>query len=181
MARSHPSMAQLLALIDEAFDHTAWHGPTLRGALRGVTARQASWRPARDRHNIRELTLHAAYWKHAVWRRLTGQTRSLFPLAGTNWFDAPASRRWKDDVRLLVDEHRRLRKTIAAYPAGALRKPVDARKQTAEFTIRGIAAHDLYHAGQIQLLRKLQGGKAERREGRNSRPKAGRQEGKAGR
>ena len=163
MTRVHASIALLLDLVDEAFDHAAWHGPTLYGSLRSVSAAQAAWRPARGRHTIREITIHAAYWKHAVTKRLTGETRWLFPLEGTNWFDAARSRSWKDDVRLLAAEHRQLRKAIAAYPARALRKPVDTRNQSAEFTIRGIAAHDLYHAGQIQLLKKLQGRKAEGR------------------
>jgi len=157
MAKPDPMIAMLLDLIDEAFDRAAWHGPTLRGALRGVTVAQAAWRPARGRHNIRELALHAAYWKYAVRHRLGGAPRGSFALEGSNWFDATASRTWADDVRLLVDEHRQLRAVIAAYPPGALRKAVDAKKQTAVFTIRGIAAHDLYHAGQIQLLKRLNG------------------------
>jgi len=156
MARVHPSIALLLDLIDEAFDHAAWHGPTLAGALRSVTARQASWRPARGRHSIRDYTLHAAYWKHAVRRRLTGAARAAFPLAGRNWFDADPLRTWQDDVQLLRSEHRRLRAAIAAYPASALDGPIDAKRQTAAYSIRGIAAHDLYHAGQIQLLKRLQ-------------------------
>jgi hypothetical protein len=156
MANVDPVIAQLLKLVDEAFDHAAWHGPTLRGALRGVTAAQAAWRPARGRHNIREVALHAAYWKYAVRRRLTGAKRGSFALEGSNWFEALPSRTWNDDVRLLVDEHRLLRAAIAEYPVRGLDKPVDAKKQTAAFTIRGIAAHDLYHAGQIQLLKRLQ-------------------------
>jgi uncharacterized damage-inducible protein DinB len=145
----------LLALIDEAFDHKAWHGPTLLGAVRGVTAAQAARRPARGRHNIREVTMHAAYWKYAVRRRLTGEPRGSFVLEGSNWFDTSATRTWKDDVRLLVAEHEQLRAAVAAFPARDLGKSVDAKKQTAVYTIRGIAAHDLYHAGQIQLIRKL--------------------------
>jgi hypothetical protein len=146
----------LLALIDEAFDRQAWHGPTLRGSLRGVTASQARWRPGPGRHSIRELTVHAAYWKYAVRRRLNGEKRGSFALAGSNWFEDSGSRTWKDDVRLLVEEHAKLRAAVAAYPAAALNRPVDAKRQSAAFTIRGIAAHDLYHAGQIQLLKKLQ-------------------------
>ena len=149
----------LLALLDEAFDHAAWHGPTLRGALRGVTAAQAEWRPGRGRHTIRELALHAAYWKYAVRRRLNGEKRGTFPLEGSNWFAAGPSRTWRDDVRLLGEEHKKLRAAVAAYPPRALEKPVDDRKQTAAFTIRGIAAHDLYHAGQINLIKKLQNGR----------------------
>jgi len=158
MPRLHPSIALLLDLVDEAFERAAWHGPTLRGSLRGVTAKQASWRPAPTRHSIRELTVHAAYWKYAVRRRLMGTTRGSFELPGSNWFEMQPGRSWKDDVRLLIDEHRQLRAAIAAYPASKLSKAVDAKQQTAAFSIRGIAAHDLYHAGQIQLLKKLQKG-----------------------
>jgi uncharacterized damage-inducible protein DinB len=158
----HPSIALLLDLVDEAFDRAAWHGPTLRGSLRGITEAQASWRPGRGRHNIRELTLHAAYWKYTMRRRLTGTTRGSFALPGSNWFAVPRNRSWNDDRQLLADEHRRLRAAIAAYPANMLSKPIDSKKQTAAFSIRGIAAHDLYHAGQIQLLKKLQGRKAGR-------------------
>ena len=50
----------LFDFIDEAFDKKSWHGPNLRGSLRGVTAQQAAWRPGPDRHNIWELALHAA-------------------------------------------------------------------------------------------------------------------------
>ena len=156
MAAVHPSTALLLDMIDEAFDRIAWHGATLRGSLRGVTDAQASWRPSRGRHNIRELTLHAAYWKYTIRRRLTGARRGSFALAGSDWFRASPARSWNQDVRLLVDEHRLLRAVIAAYPVDALDKAIDAKKQTAAYSIRGIAAHDLYHAGQIQLLKRLQ-------------------------
>jgi DinB superfamily len=156
MARRHPAIAQLVALVDEAFNRAAWHGPTLQGAVRGVTARQAAWRPARGRHNIREIVLHAAFWKHMVRRRLAGHRRAAFPLAGDNWIAVDPSRTWDDDRRLLASEHRQLRAVVQAYPARALGKSIDAKRQTAAYSIRGIAAHDLYHAGQIQLLKRLQ-------------------------
>jgi hypothetical protein len=146
----------LLAFLDEAFERQAWHGATLLGSIRGVTAATAGWRPAPGRHNIRELTVHAAYWKYAVRRRLTGESRGSFALKGSNWFGADPSRTWQQEVRLLIDEHRKLRAVVAAFPPRALGKPVDGRRQTAVYTIRGIAAHDLYHAGQIQLLKRLQ-------------------------
>ena len=152
----------LLASIDEAFDRGAWHGPTLLGSVRGVTARQAAWRPGPRRHNIWEVTLHAAYWKYAVCRRLTGEKRGSFALEGSNWFLRPVGklgagheRGWEEDVRLLIDQHRKLRAAIADLPVRALERPVRGKRHTAAYTIRGIAAHDLYHAGQIQLLKRL--------------------------
>ena len=139
----------LLDLIDEAFDKKSWHGPNLRGSLRGVTAEQAAWRPGPDRHNIWELALHAAYWKYVARRRLTGEKRGSFALAGSNFFLRPlqaTEAAWKADVAILAAEHRKLRAVISkiAAPSGAQ-----------AHSIRGVAAHDLYHAGQIRLLRRL--------------------------
>src|SRR5882762_4291196 len=99
-----PELASLVSLLDEVFFGPAWHGPSLRGALRGVTPAQAVWRVRPGRHNIAELTVHAAYWKYAVRRRLTGEKRGSFALKGSNWFDTSASREWKDDLRVLMDE-----------------------------------------------------------------------------
>ena len=173
MKRPPSQKTLLLDLLDEAFDRRAWHGTTLLGSVRGVDAESAAWRPSPGRHNVWELALHAAYWKYAVRRRLTGEKRGAFPLKGSNWFARPAAgtrggddarRQWKDDVRLLVAEHARLRAAVMAIPLRTLDKPLDAEAATGKgppvtrgFLIRGIAAHDLYHAGQIQLLKRLRG------------------------
>ncbi|HEX6209678.1 MAG TPA: hypothetical protein VF136_02805, partial [Methylomirabilota bacterium] len=63
----------LLSQIDQAYDHRSWHGTNLRGSVRGVVAEVAAWRPGPGRHNIHEIVVHAAYWKYAVRRRLTGE------------------------------------------------------------------------------------------------------------
>jgi hypothetical protein len=135
--------------IDEGYLRKAWHGPTLRGALRGVTLEQALWRPGKNRHNIWELTLHCAYWKYAVRRRLTGERRGSFARAGSNWLPLPkpTPQAWRADLQFLADEHRALRSAVESLPA--------ARLERAVRLIRGAAYHDVYHAGQIQLLKKL--------------------------
>jgi DinB superfamily len=152
------AISQLLALLDEAFDRKAWHGTTLLGSVRGVTEAEASWRPGAGRHNIWELVVHAEYWKYAVRRRLAGEPRGTFRLAGSNWFERPATgASFRAEVRRLVEEHRRLRLTVAALAPARLARRFPGRKETPGFVIRGIAAHDLYHAGQIQLIKALQG------------------------
>jgi len=153
-------LGQLLALMDEAFDRKAWHGTTLRGSLRGVTAVQAARRPGPGRHNIWEVAVHAAYWKYAVRRRLTGEKRGRFPLEGSNWFVRPApggadEAAWRRDMALLGDEHARLREVVAALDPARLHRNTRGSAHRVDFTLRGIAAHDLYHAGQIQLLKRL--------------------------
>ena len=113
-----PGLRQLLFLIDTAYDHVSWHGPNLRGSLRGMTPALAAWRPAPGRHNIWELIVHAAYWKYVAWRRLTGAKKGSFPLAGSNFIARPVD---EDDrcvagrTSTLLDEmHRVLRAAAAA-------------------------------------------------------------------
>jgi uncharacterized damage-inducible protein DinB len=148
----------LLGLLDEAFEAKAWHGTTLRGSLRGLDAAAAAWRPKTGRHNIRELVVHAAYWKYAARRRLTAEKRGSFAFPGSNWFsrpDASDEAGWKAEVALLAAEHRKLREAVASYPPAALTRPTRGSRFTAYRVIQGVACHDLYHAGQIQLLKRL--------------------------
>ena len=160
MTKSLPEVDALLEMIDQAFDHRAWHGTNLKGALRGVSAKQAAWRPGRNRHNVWELTVHAAYWKYTVIRRIRGEKRGSFALKGSNWFVRPASgasdeKAWKQDVVLLVSTHRTLREAVAALSIAELRKRPPGSRINIRDLVVGIAAHDLYHTGQIQLIKKL--------------------------
>lgn len=149
---------QLLFLIDSAYDHVSWHGTNLRGSLRGVTPKQAAWRPAANRHNIWELVVHAAYWKYVAWRRLTGSKRGSFPLEGSNWMSRPheiSAKAWKADIQLLASTHRTLRETVAELRVTDFTRKPKGSKVTNLALVTGVAAHDLYHAGQIQLLKRL--------------------------
>ena len=143
----------VLALFDEAYEKKTWHGPNLKQAIRGVTAEQAAWRPGAGRHNIWEETLHAAYWKHEVRRRIENGKKGSFTLKGSNFFPRPERGKaneaaWRADKNLLEREHRILRSTVAR---------VLDRPEGAKFLrqIYGVALHDVYHAGQIRLLRRL--------------------------
>ena len=148
----------LLEHLDHGFDRAAWHGTNLAGSIRGLTARQAAWRPGRGRHSIWEIVLHAAFWKHAIRGRLTGVPPEPFPHRGRDWPALPArldARAWRADVALLAEQHRELRAVVAAFPAARLGRKVGNRRWTAEGTILGMALHDVYHAGQIQLIKRL--------------------------
>lgn len=147
----------LLAQLDQAYDRRSWHGTNLRGSIRGLDARDVVWRPAPDRHNIQEIVVHAAYWKYTVRRRFTGEGRGSFPLPGSNWFvrDRADAAQWRADLALLSDMHRRLRTAMAALPPGDLRKTPPGSRVPNVDMLSGIIAHDLYHAGQIQLIKRL--------------------------
>lgn len=145
----------VLTLLDEAYEKRTWHGPNLKQSIRGVTAKQAAWRPGPGRHNIWEVTVHAAYWKYAVRRRIEGGKRGSFALKGSNFFPRPENGKlseaaWQADKNLLEGEHRALRESIAKV----LRTPRGTKLLP---QLYGVAFHDIYHAGQIRLLRRLTG------------------------
>ena len=143
----------VLALLDEAYEKKTWHGPNLKQSIKGITAKQAAWRPGPGRHNIWEVTLHAAYWKYALRRRIDGGKRGSFALEGSNFFTRPERANlneaaWSADKKLLEREHRALHVTVAKV----LRTARGAKLLP---QLYGVAFHDIYHAGQIRLLRRL--------------------------
>lgn len=138
----------------------SWHGgPTVVGALRGVTARQAVWRPKPGRHNIWELALHIAYWHHTITQRLRGGEREPFPRSPANWPavpDHPDEAAWARDRALVRATHLEVAAAVRVMPTTRYgRRPLGNRKWTIGETILGAAKHEAYHTGQIQLLKRL--------------------------
>ena len=153
-----PEIPLLLRMVDEGYEKKAWHGPNLRGSIRGLSIQEAAWRPTAGRHNIWEIVVHAAYWKYIVLRRLRGGRKGTFPLHGSNWFVRPVTARlpdWRADVALLEAMHRTMRAAIAQLTSIELQKIPSGSKVSTVALVSGIAAHDVYHAGQIQLLKRL--------------------------
>jgi hypothetical protein len=156
--RVDPLIDLLLEVLDQAFDHKSWHGTTLRGSLRGLTPEEALWRPAPGRHNVWELALHAAYWKYAVRRRLAGEAIGSFDRKPSNWPAIPEPAdlgAWKRDVAFLESEHQKLREVVRRLTPAVLDLHSPKGVWTNAQEIHGLAAHDLYHTGQIQLIKRL--------------------------
>jgi uncharacterized damage-inducible protein DinB len=149
-------VADLLEMLRQAWGPRSWHGTGLSGAVRGIAIEEALWRPGTGRHNIWELVLHLAYWKYAVVRRLQGAPKGGFPRDGSDWIEIAdrTEAAWKADVRLLQAQHKSLVETVSRFPARRLNLREKTRWTNRE-QIVGIASHDLYHTGQIQLLKKL--------------------------
>lgn len=153
--------------LDEALRHLhpppgakPWHGgPTVLGALRGVTAEVAGWRPYPDRHSIWALALHVAYWNYAVERRLTEAPRGGFPRSPSNWPDLPeelSQATWTQDRQLVRRCHESLVESVSTFdPSGLDDTAGDGAKTTYADLITGIVLHDTYHAGQIQMLKRM--------------------------
>ena len=124
-----------------------------------MDADQAIWRPAPRRKNIWALTLHIAYWKYTVLRHLEAGPIQRFPRSPSNWPAPPSAAdeaAWTRDVELLKEQHRLLAIAVAKVSAEALdRIPPAGCRWTYGQLVLGIAAHDAYHTGQIQLVKKL--------------------------
>ncbi len=145
----------MLRQLRQAFNVHSWHGTNLHGSLRGLQPAVAAWRPNPGRHNIWELIVHAAYWKYVVTRKITGETRGSFALKGSNFFprpQEPSPSALKSDIRLLKEYHDALLSAVEAMHPSVLDH---GGKVANRDLIIGVAAHDIYHAGQIQLLKRL--------------------------
>ena len=138
----------------EGYGPGAWHGPDLKAALSDVTPELAFRRPAAGRHNIAEIALHHAYFVRSVRAQLSGTDPEPFVLGGEDWFELADESRvsWRQIVSVVESEQRRLNDTIEdlgrgrAQPAANV-EPFDL--------VLGITCHAVYHAGQIQLVKKL--------------------------
>ncbi len=133
----------------------AWHGPSLRETLAGVTAEMAGARPVPQAHTIWELVRHIAAWLPAVGRRLEGESVEL--PAAEDWPAAGDSNEaaWQNALAALDRETNRLQETISKLPEESLRKGVTGANYSVRFMLEGVIQHHLYHAGQIALLKKM--------------------------
>ena len=135
----------LLEGLDQAYDRKSWHGTK-------------AWRPGGARPNIWELALHTAYWKYAGLRHLTALPRGAFPLKGSNWFPRPEVKTlaaWNADLALLDRRHRELRAAVVELEPDQLEAPSAKKQWRLQDLLQGAAAHDLHHAGQVQLIKRL--------------------------
>ena len=142
-------------ILQEGFGPGAWHGPNLKAALTDVPPALAFWRPAAGRHNIAELALHHAYFVRAVRAQLTAAPAEPFVADGEDWFDASDERRlsWASISATVESEQERLRAAIEDIETGRI-DPGTTADERFELVL-GITCHAVYHAGQIQLIKRL--------------------------
>lgn len=142
-------------ILQEGYGPGAWHGADLKAACADVTPQLAFWRPAPGRHNIAEIALHHAYCARAVRGQLTGATPEPFVLDGEDWFELgdPARLPWSKVQAIVETEQERLNAAVSGIDTGQLTSPLS---DTERFNrVLGITCHAVYHAGQVQLIKRL--------------------------
>jgi DinB superfamily len=144
-------------VLREGYGPGAWHGADLKAALADVTTATAYWRPASGRHNIAEIALHHAYCARAVRGQLSGRSPDPFVLEGDDWFDLTdeALLAWPTVQATVESEQDRLNRLVADIEAGKVRSPLAADELFK--LVLGITCHAIYHAGQVQLIKRLRG------------------------
>lgn len=154
-------MTTIERLVDQlrrSAEGDAWHGPSVREVLEGVAVEDASAHPIPGAHSIRELVLHMAAGNRLVLRRIDGDGRQLTP--EEDWPAPPdaTADAWQQEVASLLALNQQVREAVAAFPATRLDEPLVDHPPYSAFTqFIGLTQHDLYHAGQIVLLRRALG------------------------
>ena len=152
------TIERLVDQLRRSAEGDAWHGPSVREVLDGVTAADAFAHPIAGAHSIRELVLHMAAGIQLVLRRLDGDGRQLTPEEDWPTPSEPTEDAWQRDVESLFALNKRLREAVATFPATHLDDPLVPDPPYSAFTqFIGLTQHDLYHAGQIMLLRRALG------------------------
>jgi len=151
-------MSELERIADQlrrAVEGEAFHGPALKEILQDVTAKQAMQRPLGQAHTIWEITQHIAGWQGEITNRLKGQTAKTLPPEE----NFPASKNaneatWRTTLEQLERSYQELAAAIRQFPESRLDDIVPGRDYKFYVLLHGIVQHDLYHAGQIALLKK---------------------------
>jgi len=159
MSKTHRSEAACIAdQLRRAFNGEAWHGDSLFEILEGVTATRAAARPIAGAHTIWELVLHVAAWDGAVLRRLGGAAVELSDAENFPPVRDTSEGAWRAALARVRRGHEELVAAVASLPDSRLDDMVPGKEgahYTFYYMLHGVVQHELYHAGQIALLKKM--------------------------
>ena len=144
----------ITAQLQQVYDGDAWHGPSLRAILIGVTAEQASQRPVPRAHSLCELVLHITTWEDVVRRRIAGETVSLSPEEDFPSVSDTSKAAWRRVLERLEDVNGQLRAAMQSFSEKRLDDKVPGKPYDFRTMLYGVAQHQTYHAGQIALLKR---------------------------
>jgi uncharacterized damage-inducible protein DinB len=139
-----------------AFEGDAWHGPAVLELLQDVDAATAAAKPVPDVHSIWELVLHIAVWDGVACRRMAGEKCQPEGTANFPLVPKPTEAAWRKAVAHAKRAHDVLVKTVAGLPESRLRDRVPGKRYDFYHMLHGVAQHELYHAGQIAILKKVE-------------------------
>jgi uncharacterized damage-inducible protein DinB len=153
-------MTETFRLADQirrAFEGNAWHGDSVLELLAGVNAKTAAAKPIKNAHSIWEILLHIAAWDDVICRRIGGAAVTLTDEQNFPPVNDVTEAAWSHAIESSKKTHNELIKAVAAFPDSRLAEQVPGKSQSYHnffYMFSGIVQHELYHAGQIALLKK---------------------------
>lgn len=143
--------------LHDTYCGAAWHGPGVQEILLGLTPGQAFSRPIPGAHSVWELVLHMTVWRLFVWNKMAGERSFEISSPEQDWPPAendslPA---WQSALSGLEKSQQQLVEALGTFPDSRLSETVPGRDYSYYKLLHGIIGHDLYHAGQIALLKKM--------------------------
>jgi uncharacterized damage-inducible protein DinB len=146
-------MEDIADQISRAFWGESWHGPSVREVLDGVSAEDAAAHPIPGAHSIWEIVVHMIGGYKLVLRRVRGERAQLSPEEEWPAATRPTAEAWRDNQRILDELNQQLQSAVRAFPAERLSQELGS-EYSAFIQFSGTPQHDLYHAGQIVVLKK---------------------------
>ncbi len=131
----------------------AWHGPAVAELLKGVDSLLAQRKPLSGVHSIWELVLHITAWQAAALRAVRGDKmpqldgQDDWPVSGHTEQD------WREAVERLERVNEKLVASVANFSDERLSDTVPGRDYSFYFLFHGVVQHNLYHAGQVAILK----------------------------
>lgn len=150
--------SRILDQLHRAYEGPAWHGPALREVLSGINWQTAANRPIPGAHTIWELVLHLTVWISVPTQRIAGAEIPTLP-PDQDWPAAPepSESAWQQALDQLAQAQRNLESEVRTLTDDRLREKVLGEVPYSIYTmLHGVVQHNLYHAGQIALLKKAQ-------------------------
>jgi len=139
------------------YDGQPWHGDNLLSLLSGITAEKAATRPERLSHSIAEIVCHMTAWRYFVIEKIKGNAEYEVWDTELNWRKIVAMNEteWKTIQDDLLKSQTQLLQHIEQIPESIMSTIVDGRKYNFRLMLQGIVQHDIYHSGQISMIKKL--------------------------
>jgi uncharacterized damage-inducible protein DinB len=143
-------VTKIVNILKHTYEKNAWHGPAVKEVLAGTKEKQVFNRFGNS-HSIIELVSHMTAWRNYVTEKLKGN--DSFELTDEQNF--PNEKSWKKALADLEQSQLNLIKALEKTDEEQLQKIVPNRKFKFYTMLHGIIHHDIYHIGQIQLLKKF--------------------------
>lgn len=140
--------------LERGFDGDAWHGDPLMKILNGITAEQAAAHPIAGAHSIWEIVNHLRTYRAAIPVRLRGEVKELSDAEDWPAVTDKSETAWRNCLSDFRRRHEAFMEAVRGFSERKLTESVPNRDHSYYVLLHGMVQHDLYHAGQIAILKK---------------------------